>query len=131
MLIKNEKYAEECTKLANKAFGLEMLCEHLLSDMNCSDEDIKKIIKLAKNREFKRCCEMIEDLRSSYEFNLLIFDLIKKLGIKRSDLAKSANISQAQLNNYVSEGREVLELANGDYVLVTSKTKIFKVSNIK
>lgn len=60
-----------------------------------------------------------------------LITLIKKLDVKRSDLAKSANISQAQLNNYVSEGREVLELANGDYVLVTSKTKIFKVRNIK
>lgn len=60
-----------------------------------------------------------------------LINLIKKLGVKRSDLAKSANISQAQLNNYVSEGREVLELANGDYVLVTSKTKIFNVRNIK
>lgn len=60
-----------------------------------------------------------------------LINLIKKLDVKRSDLAKSANISQAQLNNYVSEGREVLELANGDYVLVTSKTKIFNVRNIK
>lgn len=55
-----------------------------------------------------------------------LIDLIKKLGVKRSNLAKSANISPAQLNNYVSEGREVLELANGDYILITSKTKIFK-----
>lgn len=60
-----------------------------------------------------------------------LITLIKKLGVKRSDLAKSANISQAQLNNYVSEGREVLELANGGYVLVTSKTKIFNVHNIR
>lgn len=60
-----------------------------------------------------------------------LINLIKKLGVKRSALAKSANISQAQINNYVSEGREVLELANGDYVLVTSKTKIFNVRNIK
>ena len=57
--------------------------------------------------------------------------LIRKLGVKRSDLAKSADISLAQLNNYVSEGREVLELADGDYVLVTSKTKIFNVRNIR
>ena len=59
-----------------------------------------------------------------------LIDLIKKLGVKRSDLAASANISLAQLNNYVSEGREVLELANGDYVLITGKTKIFKVSDL-
>lgn len=60
-----------------------------------------------------------------------LINLIKKLGVKRSDLAKSANISPAQLNNYVSEGREVLELTSGDYVLVTSKTKIFKVADLK
>lgn len=58
-----------------------------------------------------------------------LIKLIKKLGVKRSDLAKSANISLAQLNNYVSQDREVLELASGDYVLITSKTKIFKMSS--
>ena len=56
-----------------------------------------------------------------------LINLIKNINIKRSDLAKSANISLAQLNNYVSQDREVLELANGDYVLITGKTKIFKV----
>lgn len=60
-----------------------------------------------------------------------IIHMIKWLGGDRKEIAKSANISQAQLNNYVSEGREVLELANGDYVLVTTKTKIFNVCNIK
>jgi len=55
-----------------------------------------------------------------------LISLIKKLGLSRAEIAKYANISLAQLNNYVSEGREVLELANGDYILVTSKTKIFK-----
>jgi len=55
-----------------------------------------------------------------------LINLIKNIGGSRSEIAKSANISLAQLNNYVSEGREVLELANGDYILVTSKTKIFK-----
>ena len=59
-----------------------------------------------------------------------LINLIKKLGVKRSDLAASASISLAQLNNYVSDDREVLELANGDYVLITGKTKIFKVSDL-
>lgn len=58
-----------------------------------------------------------------------LIDLIKKLGVKRITLAASANISLAQLNNYASQDREVLELANGDYVLITGKTKIFKVSD--
>ena len=52
--------------------------------------------------------------------------LIKKLGGNRTAIAENANISPAQLNNYISQDREVLELANGDYILVTSKTKIFK-----
>ena len=59
-----------------------------------------------------------------------LIELIKRLDVKRSDLAASANISLAQLNNYVSEDREVLELANGDYVLITGKTKVFKVSDL-
>lgn len=125
-MIKNEKYAEECTKLANRVFGLEMLCEHLLSDMNCADGDIKKIIKSAKDREFELCCEMVEGLRSSSEFALLLVDLVKKLGVKRSDIAKSAGMSEQMLNNLVSQDREVLELANGDYILTSKHTKIFK-----
>ncbi len=59
------KAANECCKLANQRFGLEMLCESLLSDMNCCDNTIKRIIKLAKDREFKKCCELIEEVRAS------------------------------------------------------------------
>lgn len=55
-----------------------------------------------------------------------LINLIKKLGIKRSDLAKSANMTEQMLNNLVSQDREVLELANGDYILTSKHTKIFK-----
>lgn len=53
-------------------------------------------------------------------------NLIKKLGVKRSDLAASANMTEQMLNKLVSQGREVLELANGDYILTSKHTKIFK-----
>ena len=59
------KLASECCKLANQRFGLEMLCEQLLSDMNCCDKTVKRIIKMAKNREFERCCKLIEEVKSS------------------------------------------------------------------
>ena len=55
-----------------------------------------------------------------------LIDLIKKLGIKRSDLAASANMTEQMLNNLVSQDREVLELANGDYILTSKHTKIYK-----
>ncbi|WP_428613357.1 hypothetical protein [Pseudoalteromonas sp.] len=55
-----------------------------------------------------------------------LINLIKKLGVKRSDLAKSANMTEQMLNNLVSQDREVLELANGDYILTSKHTKIFK-----
>lgn len=57
-----------------------------------------------------------------------LIELIKKLEVKRSEIAKSADISIAQLNNLVSQDREVLELANGDYILTSKHTKIFKKS---
>ena len=41
--------------------------------------------------------------------------------------ADSARISQEQLRNNIANGHSVLELKNGDYILVTSKTKIFVV----
>lgn len=65
MTMANDKYAKECTKLANAKFGLEMLCEHLLSDINCCDHTIKRIIQLAKNREFVQCCLLIEEVKQS------------------------------------------------------------------
>jgi hypothetical protein len=56
-----------------------------------------------------------------------LINLIKKLGGNRSDIAKSGDMSLAQLNNLVSQDREVLELADGNYILVSKHTKIFKV----
>ena len=56
-----------------------------------------------------------------------LINLIKKLGVKRSDLAASANMTEQMLNKLVSQDREVLELANGDYILTSKHTKIFKV----
>ena len=55
-----------------------------------------------------------------------ITELIKYIGVKRSDLAASGEMTEAQLNNLVSQDREVLELANGDYILTSKHTKIFK-----
>lgn len=55
-----------------------------------------------------------------------LINLIKKLGVKRSDLAKSAGMTEQMLNNLVSQDREVLELASGDYILTSKHTKIFK-----
>lgn len=55
-----------------------------------------------------------------------LINLIKKLGVKRSELAASAGMTEQMLNNLVSQDREVLELANGDYILTSKHTKIFK-----
>lgn len=55
-----------------------------------------------------------------------LINLINLLGHKRSDLAKSAGMTEQMLNNLVSQDREVLELANGDYILTSKHTKIFK-----
>ena len=49
----------------------------------------------------------------------------------RSALAQSANISVDQLNNYIHQDREVIELANGDFILINGKTKIFKIGKLK
>lgn len=45
----------------------------------------------------------------------------------REVAAKAAGIKTVQqLNNLVSKGHEVARLDNGDWVMLTSKTKIFK-----
>lgn len=52
--------------------------------------------------------------------------MIKWLGGNRKEIAKSAGITEQMLNNLVSQDREVLELSNGDYILTSKHTKIFK-----
>lgn len=48
-------------------------------------------------------------------------------GGNRDTAAKAAGIKTVQqLNNLVSKGYEVARLDNGDWVMLTSKTKIFK-----
>lgn len=47
-------------------------------------------------------------------------------GGNRNQAAQAADVSLAQFNNWVSQGREVMRLDNGDFVLVTKTTKIIK-----
>ena len=56
-----------------------------------------------------------------------ILHLIHWLGGNRTAIAESGDMSLAQLNNLVSQDREVLKLADGNYILVSKHTKIFKV----
>ncbi|EAN4566496.1 hypothetical protein LW059_004505 [Salmonella enterica] len=45
----------------------------------------------------------------------------------REKAAQAAGINSVQqLNNLVSKGYEVARLDNGDWIMLTSKTKIFK-----
>jgi len=67
-----KKAAKECCKLANQRFGLEMLCQSLLSGMNCCDNTVKRIIMLAKNREFEESCRLIEEVKSSEAYFVTI-----------------------------------------------------------
>ena len=52
----------------------------------------------------------------------------KGFGGCRIKAAIGANISVENLNMCISRGYDVAELKNGDYVMLTSKTKTFKVS---
>ena len=79
------KLSKECCKLANQRFGLKMLCEALLSDLNCCDNTIKRIIKKAKDRDFKGCCNLIEEVKCSDAYFVSIMHvtspMIKKQGL--------------------------------------------------
>lgn len=48
----------------------------------------------------------------------------------RTAAAKAAGINTVQqLNNMISEGRKVARLADGNWIMLTEKTKIFQTSN--
>ncbi|NOI32036.1 hypothetical protein [Vibrio coralliilyticus] len=48
----------------------------------------------------------------------------------REAAAKAAGINTVyQLNNLVSEGKQVARLDNGDWIMLTKKSKIFKKPN--
>lgn len=68
----NDRFSSECTKLANKSFGLEMLCRALLDDINCDNESIEKIISLAKGRRFEECGSAIDEVKSSEAYYVAI-----------------------------------------------------------
>lgn len=44
----------------------------------------------------------------------------------RNEAAKAAGVTLQFFNNWVSQGREVMRLDNGHFVLVTKNTKIIK-----
>ena len=44
----------------------------------------------------------------------------------RNKAAKAAGVTLTFFNNWVSQGREVMRLDNGDFILVTKTTKIIK-----
>lgn len=44
----------------------------------------------------------------------------------RNKAAEAAGVTLTFFNNWVSQGREVMRLDNGDFILVTKTTKIIK-----
>lgn len=52
-------------------------------------------------------------------------------GGDRNEAAKSAGIGSVyQLNNLISEKREVMLLADGSWIMVTKTSKIFKLKDL-
>ena len=56
-----------------------------------------------------------------------LIDLIKKLGGNRAALAKHWNTTEQQINNWVSQDREVVELANGDFIIINKHSRILSL----
>ena len=54
-------------------------------------------------------------------------ELIKKLGVNRAALAKKWNTTEQQINNWVSQDREVAELANGDFIIINKHSRILSL----
>lgn len=55
--------------------------------------------------------------------------LLKELSDKfcsRWEASKFLELDEHVLNNFISQKRKVLELTNGDYILINKHTKIFK-----
>jgi transposase-like protein len=56
-----------------------------------------------------------------------LIDLIKKMGGNRAALAKKWNTTEQQINNWVSQDREVVELANGNFIIINKHSRILSV----
>ncbi len=70
-------------------------------------------------KKLKGCDDKYSDGNSS------IKQMIKKLGGHRATIAKQAGISEQSLNNLVSQKREVLELLDGRFIVVSKHTVVF------
>jgi len=76
----NSRFSSECTKLANKSFGLEMLARALLDDINCDNESLEKIISSAKAREFDECSKAIDEVKKSDAYYSSIIQAYNETG---------------------------------------------------
>ena len=56
-----------------------------------------------------------------------LIELIKKLGGNRAALAKQWDTTEQQINNWVSQDREVAELANGDFIIINKHSRILSL----
>ena len=54
--------------------------------------------------------------------------LKQKFSNSTQEAAKAANISDASMRNFKSQDREVMQLANGDYVILNKHTVIIKTN---
>lgn len=60
--------------------------------------------------------------------------LLKELSDKfysRREASKFLELDEHVLNNFINQKRKVLELANGDYILINKHTKIFSMPQDK
>lgn len=56
------KAGEECCKLANQRFGLQMGMRKLLERFNCNDHAVDYVIELAQKRELDKLDEVLSHI---------------------------------------------------------------------
>ena len=56
------KSGEECCKLANERFGLQMAIKKIMERFNCNDHAVDYVIELAKSRDLDKLDELLSDM---------------------------------------------------------------------
>jgi hypothetical protein len=56
------KSGEECCKLANERFGLQMGIKKLMERFNCNDHAVDYVVELAKKRDFEKLDEVLSNI---------------------------------------------------------------------
>lgn len=68
------KLTDECCKLANKKFGIEVGLKDFIDELKCCSKTKDKIVELYQSRQIDKAREFVKDVKNSKYYYVTITD---------------------------------------------------------